>query len=177
MGINKITTTLAAGAVALAACSTFAETISSTNYKIFWDVNDSGGGALMSSNYTLEGSVGQPGAIGSSIGSSRVLQAGFKTAPDHDGDLVKDFMDNCTVDPNTGQLDTNGDGYGNICDADLNNDGTINFGDLAQFKSVFFPNPYDPDADFNGDGFVNFGDLALLKFYFLSPPGPSGIAP
>jgi len=32
--------------------------------------------------------------------------------------------------PNTSQLDTDGDGFGNLCDGDLNNDGNTNTLDL-----------------------------------------------
>ncbi len=96
-------------------------------------------------------------------------------APDSDGDSVPDSEDNCTDVANADQRDTNGDGYGNACDADITNDGVINFGDLALFKSVFLTT--EPDADFDGDGQVNFGDLALLKATFLGSPGPSQVAP
>ena len=94
--------------------------------------------------------------------------------PDSDGDGVVDNLDNCVLVPNADQRDTNGDGLGNICDADLNNDGTVNFGDLAQFKSNFLGT--DPDADLNGNGQIDFGDLALLRAAFLAPPGPAGYA-
>ena len=94
------------------------------------------------------------------------------TVGDSDGDGVPDESDNCIEIPNADQRDTNGDGFGNVCDADLNNDCSINFGDLALFKSVFAST--DPDADMNGDGSVNFGDLAILKATFLGQPGPSG---
>ncbi len=164
-------------ASALLASTALAEPMSSDNYRIVWDVMDGGGGTSSSANYQLTDSVAQPSAIGTSTSANYVLEGGFLAPPDTDADFVRDFMDNCTLDPNTDQNDTNADGYGNICDTDINNDGTTNFGDLALFKAAFFPNPYDPDADFNGDGFVNFGDLALLKFYFLTAPGPSGIAP
>ena len=70
------------------------------------------------------------------------------------------------------QYDSNGDGYGNRCDADLNNDGAVNFADLAILKANFFT-AY-PDADFNYDHAVNFADLAILKSMFFEGPGPSG---
>ena len=41
--------------------------------------------------------------------------------PDLDGAM--DATDNCLETPNPGQLDADGDGFGNACDADLNNDG------------------------------------------------------
>ena len=83
--------------------------------------------------------------------------------------------DNCTLVANPDQRDTNGDGFGNLCDADLNNDGVTNFLDLGQMKSVFFSN--DPDADLNGDGSVNFLDLGIMKSRFFGMPGPSCAVP
>ena len=50
--------------------------------------------------------------------------------PDEDDDGIPDAEDNCTEVPNADQRDTNLDGYGNLCDADLNNDDIVNFGDL-----------------------------------------------
>ena len=104
---------------------------------------------------------------------SATIDLPFDTDADSDG--VADSADNCTLVANPDQRDTNDDGYGNACDADLDNDGVINFADLALFKSVFLSN--SEDADFNGDGYVNFGDLALVKGSFLGAPGPSGRAP
>jgi hypothetical protein len=94
-------------------------------------------------------------------------------AQDADADGVVDSADNCTLVSNADQRDTDGDGFGNICDADLNNNCVVNSVDLGMMKSVFFTN--DADADLNGDGAVNFGDLALLKTAFFLPPGPSGV--
>jgi YD repeat-containing protein len=93
--------------------------------------------------------------------------------PDTDGDGVKDGYDNCTLVANANQRDTNGDGYGNVCDPDLNNDGLVDNADLAIMKLRFYGR--DPDADLNGDGLVNFGDLAILKAYLGKKPGPSGL--
>ncbi len=92
---------------------------------------------------------------------------------DSDDDGIANDMDNCLTAANPDQRDTNGDGIGNACDADLDDDCATNFGDLAAFKSVFLSD--DEDADFNGDGMVNFGDLAVLKKWFVSPPGPSAL--
>ncbi len=171
-----------AGTAALAiAAAAVAGEMSSANYSIKWDVTDSGGGTATSTNYVITDSIGQSTAIGTSSSANYVLVAGFQAPPDFDADQVKDFMDNCTLDPNPGQLDTNMDGFGNICDADLDNDNIINFSDLGIMKDAFFSQPGDaewnPDADLNGDDLVNFGDLGLLKFAFFGPPGPSGIAP
>ncbi len=53
---------------------------------------------------------------------------------DADNDLVDDAVDNCLGAANTSQRDTDGDGYGNWCDADLNNDLKVNFADLSIFR-------------------------------------------
>ncbi|MEO1574512.1 MAG: thrombospondin type 3 repeat-containing protein, partial [Pseudomonadota bacterium] len=99
---------------------------------------------------------------------------GIEPPADSDGDGVVDNQDNCTEEPNADQRDTNGDGYGNVCDADLNNDGIINVVDLGRLRAVFFTG--DPDADFNGDGVVNVVDLGIMRAGFFGAPGPSGVA-
>ncbi len=96
------------------------------------------------------------------------------TAIDSDGDGVADNADNCTLVANADQRDTDGDGYGNICDPDFNADNRTDFADLAQLKSVFFTTS-NPDQDLNGDNRVDFEDLAILKSYFFKSPGPSGL--
>lgn len=93
---------------------------------------------------------------------------------DSDNDTVGDACDVCTLVANTSQLDSNGDGYGNICDGDLNNDGITNSLDLGILQSVFFT--ADADADMNGDGFVNSLDLGLYQQVFFKAPGPSALA-
>ncbi len=96
-------------------------------------------------------------------------------ADDTDADGVADPADNCLVTANPSQLDADGDGFGNACDADLNDDGIVNFSDLARMRAVFFR--ADPVADMSGDGVVNFTDLAMLRAAFFKPPGPSGLLP
>ncbi|MEM7253632.1 MAG: DUF1800 family protein [Pseudomonadota bacterium] len=96
-------------------------------------------------------------------------------AADDDGDGIDDLADNCLEHANPSQLDSDGDGFGNRCDADLDGSGFVNFADLARFKSAF--GTADPDADFDGSGFVNFADLAIIKSLFGKPPGPAGSGP
>ncbi len=96
-------------------------------------------------------------------------------ALDSDSDGVIDRKDNCTLVPNPSQRDTNGDGYGNICDADLNGDLQTNLTDFSMFRIAF--STAGPDADFNGDGTVNLTDFSLFRIMFGSPPGPSGLNP
>ena len=97
---------------------------------------------------------------------------GFDPGIDSDADGVPDSADNCPQQANADQRDTDGDGIGNRCDADLTQDCLVNFGDLAALRLVFFGS--DPDADFDGDSLVNFSDLALMKEAFFGPPGPGG---
>ena len=94
---------------------------------------------------------------------------------DTDGDGIADDADNCTLIANADQIDANGDGFGNACDPDLNDDGDVNFVDLGLMKAAFFGT--DPVADLNGDGAVNFLDLAIMKDFFFGPPGPGGTVP
>ena len=91
---------------------------------------------------------------------------------DADGDGVPDSRDNCINVKNPGQLDSDGDGYGNACDGDLNNDGIVNSLDLALFR-VAFGQRGNVASDINGDGIVNAIDLALFRQLFASRPGPS----
>ena len=90
---------------------------------------------------------------------------------DTDGDGVADNADNCIETANADQRDTDGDGHGNICDADLDQNCIVNAIDLGQFKTRFFT--ADADADFDGNGIVNAIDLGIFKNLFFGVPGPS----
>jgi hypothetical protein len=125
-----------------------------------------------------------PGCVGHHTIELRVSDGKIESLParvtvtaaepiDSDEDGVWDQADNCINVINPDQRDTDGDGYGNICDPDFDNNLIVNATDLAYFKTRFFST--DPDADLNGDGIVNAGDLAILKAFFFKPPGPSGL--
>ncbi|MBT8137934.1 MAG: penicillin acylase family protein [Gammaproteobacteria bacterium] len=90
---------------------------------------------------------------------------------DSDNDGVLDSTDNCTEVANPAQRDTDGDGFGNFCDGDLNQDMFVDLQDLALLREVFLTT--DQDGDFNGDGTVDLQDLALMRQMFLLPPGPA----
>lgn len=103
------------------------------------------------------------------------LQVSTDASGDTDGDGIPDTVDNCTMVANANQRDTNGDGFGNLCDADFDGNCSINFTDLQQMRDNFFGT--DDDTDLNGDNSVNFADLNLLRASFFGMPGPSGLTP
>jgi uncharacterized protein (TIGR03790 family) len=99
---------------------------------------------------------------------------------DQDGDGIADTMDNCILVPNPAQRDTDLDGYGNACDADLNNDGIVNSSDFDLFTSVFFtaapgiePFVMADHADFNNSNYIDQNDFSILSGLFGAAAGPS----
>ncbi|MFK8031301.1 MAG: membrane dipeptidase [Gammaproteobacteria bacterium] len=94
-------------------------------------------------------------------------------AVDSDSDGIIDGVDNCTLVANPSQTDTDGDGYGNRCDADINNDCIINFLDIAAFPDQFLGT--NELFDFTGEGAVNFLDYSYMTGVFLDAPGPSAL--
>lgn len=105
--------------------------------------------------------------------ADRCLATADAAQDDADGDGAGDACDDCQNVSNPDQRDSNGDGIGNACDADLDDNGVVNFTDLARMKAVFFGS--DADADLDGNGTVNFADLARLKQRFFQAPGPSAL--
>ncbi|MBL8202076.1 MAG: right-handed parallel beta-helix repeat-containing protein [Chromatiales bacterium] len=114
-------------------------------------------------------------------GSTSEFSAPFAYAPmDSDGDGVPDFMDNCTLVANPTQCDSDGDGYGNHCDGDLNSNGFTNAQDTGLFRQQLGQPSVGPaynTADLNCNGAVNAQDTALFRSLLGRPPGPSGLHP
>ena len=94
---------------------------------------------------------------------------------DTDGDAVPDAIDNCRLRANADQFDGDGDGYGNRCDGDLNNNGSTNAQDTVLFRARLGTG--DAAADLNHNGSVNAQDTTLFRQLLGSPPGPSGLKP
>ena len=55
---------------------------------------------------------------------------------DADNDLVPDDQDNCLGLLNPSQIDSDGDGFGNQCDADLSGDGVVGGPDFLLVKAA-----------------------------------------
>ncbi|MEM9175037.1 MAG: hypothetical protein AAGC67_07360, partial [Myxococcota bacterium] len=98
------------------------------------------------------------------------------TAGDRDLDGIDDAVDNCLWQPNPGQRDTDDDGFGNFCDADLTGDFWVSVADFPPFYDAYLAEPGShPEADFNGDGAVNTTDFLMLVDAFQSEPGPGAL--
>lgn len=113
-----------------------------------------------------------PGGFGTYGDFSFTAVFSADPSADSDEDGVPDASDNCTETANAAQTDADADGYGNLCDADLNNDCVVNTTDLGLLRVAFFSS--DAAADFNSDGIVNVTDLGLMRTAFFAAPGPSG---
>ncbi|HEY8155963.1 MAG TPA: thrombospondin type 3 repeat-containing protein [Myxococcota bacterium] len=101
---------------------------------------------------------------------------------DADADGVPDPTDNCLLVGNPSQLDSDGDGFGNACDADFDQDGATGALDFGTFRRCWGRTlpasagpPADPtceESDMDGNGVVSALDFALFKSEFLTPVGP-----
>lgn len=122
--------------------------------------------------------------VASSAGGSDTRLVEVIDSTDTDNDGVRDEVDNCinvangTLLPVPGdpagnsQRDTDSDGYGNMCDADLTQDGIVSLADFGVFRAAF-GSAANPDSDFNGDGIVSLADFGIFRSQFGKAPGPS----
>jgi hypothetical protein len=105
-------------------------------------------------------------------------QSGAGPCEDPDGDSVCTPVDNCSTVSNASQCDTNGDGYGNICDPDYDNNFGIGQSDKTAFNSAWATAPpgppYDPDIDADCNNGIGQSDLTNFNSYWGGVPGPSG---
>ncbi|MFP8870276.1 MAG: hypothetical protein VCB43_01845 [Myxococcota bacterium] len=106
-------------------------------------------------------------------------------AVDADGDGVCDdpgpTADNCTAVANADQRDDDQDGYGNKCDADVNQDCAAGAPDIAAItkqSGAGTSNDWNGDPaiaayDINCDDMVGAPDVTTAFGAFGTPPGPS----
>ncbi len=98
-----------------------------------------------------------------------VTEYRIDVALDSDNDGNVDVVDHSPRTADAGNIDTDGDGYGNIIDADFNNDGIVNIGDFGLFQGAYGSN--NSEMDMNSDGIVDKGDFELFKgLYGKSAP-------
>jgi hypothetical protein len=87
------------------------------------------------------------------------------TDADDDGDLVPDAIDNAYQTFNPDQTDTDQDMYGNIADADFDNDGFVgpsDFGTLRVNYNQAVP-PGNPNVDMDGGDFIGPSDFSSFR--------------
>jgi len=105
------------------------------------------------------------------------------TSADRDGDGTPDPQDNCPWQPNPSQRDSDGDGFGNRCDGDVNGDGlvTTSFGalrpapgDAELIAIAAHSGRYEPALDLDEDGDVDLLDVSTALLGVFHPPGPRG---
>ena len=104
---------------------------------------------------------------------TRVAAFRFTGCNDLDFDGVFDADDNCTLVPNANQCDANGDGYGNLCDADLDGNGIVNKLDRNLIRLALGTTGASA-ADLDCDGDVDNADLNRWRAAEGAAPGPAG---
>ncbi len=97
----------------------------------------------------------------------QTIPAGATCIVDMDQDSVSDSFDNCPGVANPAQTDTDGDGIGDVCDLDIDNDGVLNA--MGAKKGAdncpFVKNPTQRDDD--GDG---VGDACDSRYCVVIDP-------
>lgn len=94
---------------------------------------------------------------------------------DTDRDGIADHVDNCPRSTNPSQLDSDGDGFGNACDADFNGDRRVDSLDEAIIRqaqgSSVGQAAFVPAADMDGDGRISALDLTRFRRRLGLPVG------
>ena len=110
------------------------------------------------------------------------------SAQDTDGDGVPDANDNCILRDNPSQIDTDGDGCGNICDGDFDQTGSLGASDWNTFRACWGKTvgpgvgpPEDPtcgECDRDDNLLVGSHDFSLMRVLTgeYPVPGPSAVS-
>ncbi len=103
-----------------------------------------------------------------------VLAPSSAFAADTDSDGVDDAFDTCSELAHPAQGDADGDGFGDPCDCDFDNDGFCNISDFTAFVADFIAGrDSGAGTDMSSDGAVNVDDFSLFITGFTSGrPGP-----
>ena len=103
---------------------------------------------------------------------------------DLDGDGVGDVRDNCLWLPNFDQRDSDEDGFGNVCDPDLDGDGVVRHtegrdpgADVDRIIRAVGHGLYFPDLDLDGDERIDEQDVGRAMLFVDRSPGPSALHP
>lgn len=117
-----------------------------------------------------------------------VFAVGYNPPVDVDDDGSPDFRDNCTIYANTDQIDADGDGYGNRCDADIDQNQVIDSADSAIIQACIdlggtvplvggggpTADPTCEISDLDESSTVDTWDLVVvLQLYFQGKIGPT----
>ena len=96
------------------------------------------------------------------------------------GDLEEDGVldpdDNCLLVENPDQCDADGNGFGNVCDLDIDGDGVVGALDADIMRTAARDLSTDPLMDLNCNGAADLVDLHWVLQGYGSLPGPSGLA-
>ena len=107
------------------------------------------------------------------LGSGMYFLYSCDTADDADSDKVCDKSDRCTDISNLDQNDTDGDWYGNACDADFDQDGVVGGADFLIHRQGVIDNA-SGITDHDNDGDTDGADFIIFRNQFLQGvPGPS----
>lgn len=103
------------------------------------------------------------------------LAGGATSAQDTDSDGVPDASDNCFEVSNPSQRDDSGDGIGDLCDPDFDDDGIVGVVDYTIFRASYQQTvtPAPPYVDLDDDDHVGASDAVVFLNRFGDASRPT----